>query len=233
VTELRKRVVLKIAIGSVFVCSFILALMYPVIFARHEEKIHFLMSPKPTATFEPPEGKEADTMVVVVFVVKDSTYGSFTMVLVAYETYCVDHDYCEYHWYTDNLRAGEIYAYLSTRAYPTTREGKLIEYMYDVTIAKIDVAMSEHQLNATVIVKGKTLLTAKFWANTNVPIESWIEPWSPLPQELYLSVEAYHPTLQVVVIGLEVGDFTKGRFEYIDTELYDSSLLTQTLEHRT
>jgi len=225
VKELRKKGVLTIVVGSVFICSFILALMYPLISASRRDKIYFLMSPKPTATFEPPEGKEADTMFVVVFVVKDSTYGSFTTVLIGYETYYTDHEYYEYHWYSDNWRAGEIYAYLCTKEYPTTKEGKPIEIAYDVTIAKIDIATSEHQLKATVIVKGKTLFTAEFWANINAPIESRIEPWSPLPSELYLSVEAYRPTLQALVTGLEAGIFTGGRFEYIDTELVDSSLL--------
>lgn len=197
-----------------------------MISASNKGKIHFLMSPKPIATFNPPAGEEADAMVaVVVYMAKDSTYGSFTTVLIAYETYYTDHESYEYHWYTDNRKAGETYAYLCTKVYPTTTEGKLIEWVYDITIAKIDIATSEHQLNATVTAKGKTLFTAKFWADTNAPIESRIEPWSPLPKELYLSVEAYRPTLQALVTGLDVGDFTGGRFQYADTELYDSSLL--------
>lgn len=222
--ELRNGV-LKIALCSVFICIFISASMYPLIFARQRGKIHFLMSPNPSAVFSSPPDKEADIMIVWISVIKDSTYRSFAMALVAYETYYADHHYCEYHWYTNNLRGGEIYAHLTTKVYPTTKEGLPIEHVYDVTHAKIHVTMSEHQLNATVIVKGNTLFTAKFWADTSVPIESRIEPASPLPIELYLSVEAYRPTLQASVSGLEVGAFTGGHFDYVDTELYDSSLL--------
>ena len=219
--ELRKRGVLKIAVGSVFICSFILALMYPLIFASYNDKIHFLMSPNPVAIFYPPVGEEADAMYVWVSVMKDSKYGSFTMAMVGYETYHADNNngYYEYHWhwYTDRLKAGETYAYLNKRTYPPT---DVMEY--DVSVAKIDVTMSEHQLNATVRVRGKTLFTVGFWANTSVPIESRIDP---LSTELYLSVEAYRPILEASVTGIDVGGFWYGRFDYIDTELYDSSLL--------
>lgn len=213
--ELIKKQVLKIAVGGVFICSFVLALMYPVISGSHRDKIYFFMSPNPHAVFNPPPSKQASLMIVWVAVVMDSTYGSFTMALVAYETYG-DINYLEYHWYTDNLKAGEAYAY------GLEEEG--IEYVYDVTHAKIDVIMSDTQLNATVIVKGKVLFTAKFWADTSVPIESRIEP-SSVPPETVLSVEAYRPTLKALVTGVEVGDFISGHFDYIDTELRDSSLL--------
>jgi len=224
VKKLRKKRVLIIVVGSVFIYSFILALMYPVISTRYRGKIHFLMSPNPHAFFIPPMGK-ADFMFVWVSVMKDSTYGSFNMALVAYETYNVegDHHYYEYHWYTDNLRAGEIYAYPIDK----TSAGIPIVWEYDVTIARIDVTASEHQLNATVIVKGKTLFTAGFWANTSAPIQSRVVAGNPegIPSELFLSVEAYRPTLKALVTGVEVGDFTGGHFDYIDTELIDSSLL--------
>jgi len=225
VKELIKKQVLKITVGGVFICSFILASMYPVISASHKDKIHFLLSPDPFAVFTPPPGKEADVMFVWVGVVKDSTYGSFIVAIVGYESYYVDHDRYEYHWYTDNLKDGETYAYLSKNAHPTTWEGKPIEYEYDFTMAKIEIARSEHQLNATVVAKGTMLFSAGFWANTSAELESRIEPGGPLPQELYLSVEAYRPTLQPLVSGVEVGNFMYGRFKYIDTELYDSSLL--------
>jgi len=208
-------------VGGVFICSFILALMYPVISASHKDKIHFLASPNPGAGFSPPPSKEADGMIVWVSVMKDSTYGSFTIAFVGYETYHAEGNYHEHHWhwYTDHLKAGETYVYLTKRTYPTEDV-----WEYDVTVAKIDFTMSEDQLSATVIVKGETLFTAEFWANTDVSIESQIEQ-SPLPQDLFLSVEAYRPTLQASVTGLEVGTFTGGHFDYIDTELYDSSLL--------
>ena len=218
--ELEKRGVLKITVGSVFICSFILALMYPLISARYNGKIHFLMSPNPHAVYSVPPSKEADVVIVWVGVIKDSTYGSFTMAIVAYETYFVDHSHYEYHYYTDNLRAGKIYAYLGERL---TSAPDVIEY--DVSLAKIDVTMSEHQLNATVIVKGKTLFTAGFWAEIGVPIESRTGTVETLPQVLLLSVEAYRPVLQASVTGIEVGDFIRGHFDYVDTELYDSSLL--------
>lgn len=218
--ELRREGILKIVISSVFICVFISALMYPLIFARYRGKIHFLMSPNPHAVFSPPSGIEADIMFVWVAVVKDSTYGSFTMAMVGYETYYVDHVNYEYHWYTSSLRAGEIYAYLYERL---TAPQDVMEY--DVSAAKIDVTMTEHQLMATIIVKGKTLFTVGFLADTGVPLESRTQTIEPLPQELFLSVEAYHPILQASVSGLEVGDFIGGHFDYVDTELYDSSLL--------
>jgi len=231
VIKLRKRVVLKIAVGSVFICSFILALMYPVIFASHRGKIYFLKSPNAIATFIPPVGKEANTMFVWVAVFTDSSFGSFNMAMYGYESYDYDvtgnlieiHD--EYHWFTDNLRAGEVLGYLTEKVYPSY-DGVPIDYVSnDVTLARINIETSEHQLNATIIVKGKTLFTAGLWANTNVPVASRIETGSPYPPETFLSVEAYYPTLQASVTGLEVGDFTGGRFKTIDTELYDSSLL--------
>ena len=222
--ELRKRTFLKIAVGSVFICSFILALMYPAIFASHKGKIYFLMSPNPAATFTAPPSKEVDIMAVWVAVVKDSTYGSFTMALVLYETYYTEYAHCEYHWYTDRLKAGETFAYLREKV-EQTWAGIPIELDSDVSAAKIDVTTAEHQLIATVRVKDKTIFTVGFCADTSVPIESRIGwPWD-APSELFLSVEAYHPILQVSVTGLEVGDFIKGYFRYIDTELYDSSLL--------
>lgn len=224
-TELRKKVALKIAVGTVFICIFILALMYPVISVGHREKIYFLMSPNPHAVFDPPAGKGADVMAIGVAVVKDSTYGSFTSVVVGYETYYNDYDYYEYHLYTDNLRAAEMQKHLMMSVYPTTKEGKAIEWLCDITLARIHVEASEHQLNATVKVHGNKLFEVGFWAEANTPIESRIEPWSPLPPETYLSVEAYRPLQEALVTGIEVGDRTGGRFEYMDTELYDSSLL--------
>jgi len=223
VIELRRKIGLKIIVGSVFICSFVLALMYPVISVQHKDKTHFLMSPNPHALFTPPSGKGADVMLVWVAVVKDSTFGSCTMAQIAYETYNVggDHHYCEYHIYTDSLKAGEIYAYPIEK----TRAGIPIVWEADVTIARIDVTESEHQLNATVTVKGKTLFTAGFWADTNAQIESRVSTLEGIPSELYLSVEAYRPTLQALVTGVEVGDFLGGHFDYIDTELIDSSLL--------
>jgi len=224
VIELRKKGVLKIAVGSLFICSFILAIMYPVIFASKKDKIHFLMSPNPFASFAPPAGKEADEMIVWVSVIKDSTYGSFNLAFVGYQTYYTDHHRYEWHFYTDNLRAGEMYAYLQQKVYPSD-SGIPIEWAHDVKMAKIDITTSEHQLNVTVIVKGKTFFTAEFAADMDAPLESRIEPGSPLSQELYLSVEARRLILPATVTGLEAGDFTGGRFDYIDTELYDSSLL--------
>lgn len=181
--------------------------------------MHFLMSPNPVAWFVPPEGKEADYMYVWVSVIKDSMYGSLTMAYVGYETYDVDHLSYEHHWYVDNSRIGEIYAHLTAKTDPES------EFVYDVTMARIDIAATEHQLNATVIVKGATLFTAKFWADTSVPMQSRVETWSPLPHELYLSVEARRPLLSATVTELEHGGFLGGNFDYIDTELYDSSLL--------
>jgi len=223
VIELKRKMVLKVAVGSILICSFILALMYPVIYARNRGKVHFLMSPNPHALFTPPSGKGADVMLVWVAVVKDSTFGRCTMAQIAYETYNVggDHHYCEYHIYTDNLKAGEICAYQIEK----TRAGIPIVWEADVTIARIDVTESEHQLNATVTVKGKTLFTAGFWADTNAQIESRVSTLEGIPSGLYLSVEAYHPTLQALVTGVEIGDFIGGHFDYIDTELIDSSLL--------
>ena len=219
------KTVLKMTVGSVLICIFILALMYPVISASRRDKIYFLMSPNPAANFIPPVGKEANTMIVWVGMFKDSTYGSFKMAMVGYETYHGDDQHWEYHWFTDNLRAGKVLVYLTKKVYPSY-DGTPIEYVSnDVTLAKINIETSEHQLNATVIVKGKTLFTVGLWANTGVPIESRIETGSPYPPETFLSVEAYYPTLQASVTGLEVGDFTGGSFKCIDTELYDSSLL--------
>jgi len=228
VIELKRKTVLKIAVGSVLICSFILALMYPVISARYNGKVHFLMAPKPYAVFNNPSGKEdenivLDIMFVQVVVVKDSTYGSFTVVIVGYETYYSDRDFNhEYHYYVDNLRAGEMFAILGDRVEPVGTG------MYDVSIARIDVTMSEHQLNATVTVRGETLFTAGFWADTSGPIQSRVVTASePLPPEAYLRVEAYRPTLKAVIDGLEVGDFLGqySRFGYVGTELFDSSLL--------
>lgn len=225
--KLRKRTVLKIAVGSVFICSFILALMYPAIFASYKGKIYFLCSPNPHAVFTAPPSKEADSMIVWVAVMKDSTYGSFTMALVYYETYYPEYAYCEYHWYTDRLKAGETFAYIEERLAQMWDEEYPTVLASDVSVAKIDVAMTEHQLIATVRVKDKTLFTVGFCADTSVPIESRISPRPELAQEqeLCLSVEAYRPILQVTVTGLEVGDFLWGHFDYMDTELYDSSLL--------
>jgi len=198
--------------------------MYPVISASRRGKIHFLLSPNPFASFYPPVGKDADEMIVWVSVIKDSTFGSFNLAFVAYQTYYPDHHRYEWHFYTDNLRAGKMYAYLQTKVYPSDA-GIPIEWVYDVTTAKINIATSEHQLNVTVIEKRTTLFTVEFLADTNIPLASRIEPGSPLAQELYLSVEAYRPILRPTVNGLNVGDFIGGRFDYIDTELYDSSLL--------
>jgi len=229
VIELRKRTVLKLAVGSVFICSFILALMYPVISAGPRDKIYFLLSPKPYAVFTNPSGKDGDNIVLDIMfvwigVIKDSTYGSFNLAIVGYETYYSDRptNY-EYHYYTDKLRAGEMNALLM-------KEGTdpLGTWTYDVSTAKIDVTMSEHQLNATVMVKGKTLFTAGFWADTSGPIiPRVITASEPLPPEAFLQVTAYRFTLKAVIDGLEVGDFLGqySRFAYADTVLYDSSLL--------
>lgn len=221
--QLENRGVLKIVIGSVLICSFILALMYPAIFAKYRGKIHFLMSPKAFASFTPPVGKEADTMAVWVGMFKDSTYGSFKMAMVGYETYHENDQHWEYHWFTDNLRAGEVYGYACKKAYPSW-EGIPVYCEYDVTLARINIDTSEHQLNATIIVKGTALFTAEFRADTTIPIESHIEP-SQISHELFLSVDAGRPLLSAKVTGLEVGAFDGGVFAYIDTELVDSSLL--------
>jgi len=204
--------------------------MYPVIFAIPREKIHFLMSPKVSATFYPPAGKEASWMFVWVAVFKDTTFGSFQMAMYGFESEYYDADgnlikiRDELHWYTSNLRAGEAFACLAEAEYPEW-QGVPYEWTYDVARARIDIATSEHELNATVIVKGETLFTVKYRADSVASIESRIEPGSPLPQELFLSVEAYRPILTATVTGLETGDFISGRFTYIDTELVDPSLL--------
>jgi len=222
---------LKIVVGSVFICSFILALMYPVISASRKDKIHFLNSPKAFAIFGPPSGKEVDIMLVCVSVFEDSPYGSFNLVHYGYESYDYDADgnlillHDEYHWFTDNWRAGKIYAELVPIVYPSYY-GTPIEYVSnDVTLARIDVIASEYELSATVLKEGKIVFTAAFWADTTAPVQSRIESGTPLPPQLFLSVEAYFPLSNGLTTGIEVGDFRWGRFDYIDTELYDSSLL--------
>ena len=226
--ELRKRTVLKMVAGVTLICSFILGLMYPVISTKPRDKIYFLLSPKPYAVFTNPSGKEDDNIVLDIMfvwigVIKDSTYGSFNLAIVGYETYYSDRptNY-EYHFYTDKLRAGEMMAFLNTKSDP------LGTWTYDVSIARIDVTMSEHQLNATVTVRGETLFTAGFWADTSAPIQSRVFTASaPLPAEAWLQVQAYRYTLKAITNGLEVGDFLGqySRFAYADTLLYDSSLL--------
>jgi hypothetical protein len=230
VIKLRNRTCLRIAVGTVFICVFILALMYPVISVGREDRIHFLKSPKAMALFTPPSGKEVDIMWVSAAVFEDSSYGSFKTVMYGYESYdYVDgnlimiHD--EFHWFTDNWRAGKICAELSAIVYPSSF-GVPIEYVSnDVTLARIDVISSEDELSVAVFKEGKIVLTAAFLADTAAPIQSRLESGSPLPPELYLSVEAYFPLSNGLATGIEVGDFQWGRFEPIDTELYDSSLL--------
>jgi len=228
VIELRKRTVLKMVAGVTLICSFILGLMYPVISTKPRDKIYFLLSPKPYAVFTNPSGKEDDNIVLDIMfvwigVIKDSTYGSFNLAIVGYETYYSDRptNY-EYHYYTDKLRAGKMNAFLNAKTDP------LGTWTYDVSIAKIHVTMSEHQLNATVTVKGKTLFTAGFWADTSGPlIPRVLTPSAPQSPEAWLQVTAYRFTLKAVINGLEVGDFLGqySRFAYADTLLYDSSLL--------
>jgi len=222
VTELTKRTVLKIAVGGVFICSFILALIYPAISASHKDKIHFLFAPNPLAIFAPPVGKEVDVMFVWFAVVIDSSYGSFNMAIIGYEKYYTDHQHYEYHWYTTNKRAGETYAHLTSEIFEIIGA---IEYVYDVTPSKIDVVSSEHQLNATISARGKTEFTIGYWADTNPAIEPRLGVPKEIPEELSLDAEAYRPLLKALVTGIEVGEFQGGRFDYIDTELYASSLL--------
>ena len=190
----------------------------------------YLMAPKAVATFDPPSGKLVDIMLVWAAEFEDSTYGSFKMAMYGYESYdyadgnlVMIHD--EYHWFTDNWLAGKTYAELAKIVYPSS-DGVPIEYVSnDVTIARIDITTLEHQLNVTVINKGTTVFTAAFWANATAPLQTRIEPGSPLPPDLFLSVEADRPILKVLVTVIEVGNFQSGRFDYIDAELYDSSLL--------
>ena len=222
--------VLKIAVGGLFICTFTLALMYPVISTSHEDKIHFLLSPKAVAIFYPPLDIDVDWMFVSAAVFKDSSFGSFKTVVVGYESYDFDSNWNvikiwdQLHFYTDNRRAGEIWAQLYEIEYPTW-DGIPTEWEYDITLARIDMTISEHELDATIIVKGKTLFTVNFEADSSAEIQSRIEPGSPLPQELFLSVEALRPMLTASVTGLEVGAYRNGRFTYIDAELIDSSLL--------
>jgi len=183
---------------------------------RHGGKIHFIMSPNPYATFNPPPGVEADAIIVWVSVVKDSTYGRFTLAMVGYENH-TDPNRNEYHYYTDYFMAGRMYAYLDARLFPEMQN-------YDVSVARIYVTESALQLNATVIVRDQMLFKVTYWVDISSPVESRIELTS-LSTELYLSVEAYRPILDASVTGLNVGDFIDGRFDYIDTELVDSSLL--------
>jgi len=228
VIKLRKKTVLKIVVSSALICSFILGLMYPVISARPRDKIYFLLSPKPYAVFSNPSGKEDDKIVLDIMfvwigVIKDSTYGSFNLAIVGYETSYSDRptNY-EYHFYTDNLRAGKMNAFLNTKTDP------LGTWTYDVSKARIDVTMSEHQLNATVTVGGETLFTAGFWADTSGPIiPRVLTPSAAQSPEAWLQVTAYRFTLKAVIDGLEIGDFLAqySRFAYADTLLFDSSLL--------
>lgn len=185
--------------------------------------MYFLMSPNAVAIFTPPPDKQADMMFVWISVVKESTYGSFVMAIVGYETYGVHPTY-EYHWYTDNPTAGKDYANLFTKVYPLYN-GTQVDHQYDVTSAQFNIQTSEHQLNATIDVNGQTLLTAQYQANTHAPLQSRIEPTTLQAPELYLSVEAYRPILAPAVTGIETGEFTEGRYEYLDSELIDTSLL--------
>ncbi len=215
----------KIVAASVFILLIaLLSIIYLLTSTPHRDKMYFLMSPKPVAFFTPPPGKQADAMFVWISVVKESTYGSFTMAIVGYETYNTLHPTYEYHWYTDNPTACTDYANLFTKVY-SLFNGTPIEHQYDVTPARVNIQTSEHQLNATINVNGQTLLTAQYKADTNTPLQSRIEPISQWAQELYLSVEAYRPMLTATVTGIETGNFTEGRYEYIDTELIDTSLL--------
>ena len=216
-----------VAAGAFIVLIALLSMLYLLtrIPRPGSDKIYFLMSPNPVALFTPPPSKQVDMMFVWVSVVKESTYGSFTMAIVGYETYGYPHPVYEYHWYTDSPTACTDYAYLFTKVYPILN-GIMIEHQYDVTGARFDIQTSEHQLNATIEVNGQTLLTVQYQADTHTSLRSRIEPVTLLAQELYLSVEAYRSILAPKVLGIETGEFMEGRYEYLDSELIDPSLLS-------
>ena len=161
-------------------------------------------------------------MVVWAAWMTDSSYGKFRLVFVAYDKTVGGVTHWEYHWYTTNLVAGQAYAKLVTKAYPPPQD---VYDVNEVVLATIYMSSaSEDKLTVTVTVGGVKLFTAQFSADTSKPTESRIEPAS-IPQEQFLSVEARRPMLTASVKLIPVGTYGGGWFKYIDTELYDASLL--------
>ena len=212
----------KIVLAAVSICLFILVATYPLSKAGEQEKIYFLWSPNPHAVFLAPVGEEASEMLVWVGVLTDSTYGSARMacILNGYATDGVTIRE-EYHWYTDNLRAGWSIAHLSAIIDAHVTPGLEIEY--DVALARIDVTASDHYLAATVIVRGEVLFNVEYWADQDAEIQT--RKMQILPGLQDLSVEAWLPVEAATVTGIETGAFTGGHFDLIDTEIYDPSLL--------
>ena len=175
----------------------------PVACASRTRKICFVLGQNPTALFD------GDVDLVWVAKVK-SAYGVFMM------AFYKDSDDDGTHWYTENLGAGDIYASLTEAVYSYPTES--------VVLSQIDLILEENYLKAIIKVSGAPVFTAEFWVDENARVERFVES-PPNDTDGFFSFSFRRPLTDTQVSNLIVGSFTSGYYDYLDIELYDSTLL--------
>lgn len=183
-----------------------------------EPKIFFTWAPGASATFtdSPTEGVLIHVMHVI-----GSTYGAFTFVGVEDYYYDAGLWHLVDHWYTTNLAGGKTFAALLLKTDPDPTD--VYDY-YDVTYATIDMSSSSpDDLSVSVFTRGKRF-TVQYFADTSVPITSGLTSVGCSP--LLCGTKASRPLDHVVVTGIPVGAFSGGNFKYLQTMLFDQSLLS-------
>lgn len=204
---MEKRTNRKFLVSSMFmILAVTIFSLMPVAYALPIRKISFIFRPNPAASFD------GAVDMVWIAIVESSTYGKFTMAFYR------DSDDHGTHWFTENLDAGDTYADLTEAVYPTEQPKESVD------LSEIDLVLEKHYLKAVIKVSGVTIFTAEFWGNENARLERYVES---LPNDTdgFFSFSVRSPLTDAKVYGLNVGSFIGGVYEYLDIELYDSTLL--------
>jgi hypothetical protein len=225
-----KKTILKTMLAVVLISLCVIPFVYSAMATPPKPKIFFTWAPGGDAEFGAPPGKAVDGMMLWAAYMIGSTYGAFTIAVVDY--YHQDKNtgvwHYEDHWYTTNLEAGKTYAALTVKVY--SMFGGYVYDSYDVTQATIITNQPTNQadyLSVSVIAKGKSLFSVKYWADTKQPFTSELVGGAcPIAQAC--GTRVLRPLANVVVTGIAVGSFQPdiSSFRYLQTEVYDPSLLS-------
>ena len=221
----------KTILKTVFAAVLISLCVIPFAYSAHyppppKTKIFFSEAPSAVALY----GLSDDNIVALATVVISSTYGPFTLLLV--EQGKVDANgvfhYVD-HLYTDNVFAAQKYELLLIRTDTTD-----VCDSYDVTWASIVVTSSSaDQLSVSASAwtrTGKISITAQFTADTTAAINPTLHGGlkNNNPEAQYNGVSARRDLSTASITGVDLGGrtFNVGNFRYIQTLLFDPSLLS-------
>jgi len=233
-----KKTILKTALPIGVICLCLMPLMHSAVATTPSAKLFFTWAPGGSALFVHPPGY-LNVNVWAAYMI-DSSYGPFTLVYLDYmynvgTGSSVVHHYVD-QWYTTNYAAGEAYAALTMAIYTDAKD---VYDSYVVTTATITTNQpsSNPDYLSVNVVAGTTSFTLEYWADTSHPIES-IRVTGAVSSSLFLGTRDFRPLANVVVTGISLGTWYSVLpsgpdygicFRYLQTEIYDPSLLPSSL----